>query len=391
MTDEWCRNNIGARNPYVVTELKKGHRIDWEKKSPDEKTWLLEESLGNTFSKLFDPKHKSGLFPKKTINSVTIPETGSGDAKSCNPNPCPAFDDFLPLPGAATISTSARYDDLIQGCLPDCFFVAALSAFAWAIRAQDKFLENLGHPTSYTFYVPQTDANGNLVVGGTITQDATFSITADIPLIRPYTLVFSRSNDYKEIWPSLYEKAFATWVYCRKNGITPSPTVKPSYLPICQGNPVAALVNITGKPFTSYNTNIMGDGDSYNKIRTQFTANGSIKTQYPTVAWTYETAPGGVSYNNDVIVANHSYTVLGVYPQAAPADLTKTYIVLRNPFGQSKGDPKTGLDTNLPSDAFYKENWGPLGRSLGDTTDGIFALKDPVFRKYFAGFGWVKF
>lgn len=383
---------VGARNPYAVAALVLEEKIDWNKKSPDEKTRLLEKTFGQPFNRLFDPVHESSLFPKKRNRESTLPLTGGGDAVSCNPNPCPAMTGFLELPGGQTIVNGAKYDDPIQGCLPDCYFVAALCAYAWAIKSQQSFVNKMGAlPYNYTFYSPETDNNGNIIPGGTIKPDPAFDVNNKIPLISPSTIIYSYSRDITEIWPSIYEKAYATWVYCTKNHITPGPTVEPDYLTICKGNPVTALIHITGKAYTSYDTKNLADGVSYQKIRSQYTAAGSVKTNYPTVAWTYPSAPADVSYSNDVIVADHSYTVLGVYPQAVPAD-DKKYIVLRNPFGQARGDPKDNIDPNLPDDAFYKGAWIPLyPRLLGDATDGIFALKDSVFRKYFAGFGWVKF
>ncbi len=383
---------VGVKNPFVVAELKQGKRINWSKKTPEEIARVLENAFGRPYDQLFDPKYGSPLFPQKSTSGVLLPSTGAGDPVSCSPNPCPQFNDFLPLPGASPFVSLGRYEDPIQGCLPDCYLVSALCSYAWAIKSAQIFKENIEpNPYSYTFYTPEVDASGALVIGGRTIASQAFTINEKIPLILPETIVYTRSNDYKEIWPCLYEKAYATWVYSRKNNIAPGPTVRPDYLTICQGNPVTALIHLTGKQCNAYNTNSLADGDSYLKIRSQFTAAGSIKTHYPTVAWTYGTAPAGVSYSNDVIVANHSYSVLGVYPQAIPADLNQGYIVMRNPFGQSRGDPKENIDPNLPSDAFYKGSWGPLNRSLGITTDGIFALKDSVFRKYFAGFGWVKF
>jgi hypothetical protein len=390
MDEDAIKTIVGVRNPYAVAQLKLGQKIDWQKKTPEEKNQLLEKAFGKPYDQLFDPKFGSSLFPASV--SAGSSEIQTGDPLSCTPNPCPAMSGFLQLPGVVFKNT-ARYDDSIQGCLPDCYFIAALCAYAWASNSSSSFQTKISSPNpyNYTFYSPAKDAAGNIIAGGVPTADPSFDVTDKIPLISPETIIYSRSNDYKEIWPSIYEKAFATWVYCKKNRITPGPTVNPDYLTICQGNPVTALINITGKPDTSFSTRNLADGISYEKIRTQFTAAGSDKTPYPTVAWTYPTAPAGVTYRDDVIVANHSYTVLGVYPKAPPAD-DKKYIVLRNTFGQSRGDPKTNLDPNLPSDAFYTGAWGPINPKLiGDATDGIFALRDSVFRKYFAGFGWVKF
>jgi Calpain family cysteine protease len=403
MTSTNSLNIVGARNPYAYAELKEKGKIDWINKSAEEKARVLEKAFGRPYSKLFDPVYGSSLFPKSGSSSATLPLTG--DAVSCNPNPCPAMDDFLQLPNASFFVSKERYDDLIQGCLPDCYFIAALCSYAWASRSQAAFQNKIeANNYSYTFYAPKTDAIGNIILDAQPVADPAFTVNDKIPLIRPDNTIFSRSVSANEIWPCIYEKAYATWIHCRKNKIAPGPDVRPDYLNICQGNPVSTLIHLTGKTAVSYDTKNLADGDCYARIGLQVTPAAStkpgspvqIKTNYPTVAWTYATAPAGVSYRNDVIVANHSYSVLGVYPQLIPAD-AKKYVVLRNPFGQKSGDPRADVDPNLPADAYFTGAWGPLKdaagnqKMLGDPADGIFAIKDSVFRKYFAGFGWVKY
>jgi len=162
-------------------------------------------------------------------------------------------------------------------------------------------------------------------------------------------------------------------------------------------------MQIQGKfPTYLYTTGIKGS-DIYNIIGTQNPAppaNPVVKAQtnYPAVAWTHnpldktDIIPAGVFYRDDVIVANHSYTILGVYPSNG-----KRYIVLRNPWGQKSGDPKRTCDPLtdpyqckgiLADTAFAKGKW--LGKALEDPSDGIFALDADVFQQYFAEFGWVK-
>jgi len=406
MADTFSNTQVGVRNPYAIAELNLKKEVKWDTKSRDEKIRILEKSVGRPYCEMFDPCYGSSLFPSSRNNQNELPATGSGDAVSCTPNPCPAMDDWLPVPNGIFSDNKITYDDLIQGCLPDCYFIAALSALAWAMRSQNDFQTKLGGSNySYTFYSPQTDALGKILLNQNPVADPAFTVNEKIPLIRPATKIYSRSNTVYETWPSIYEKAYATWCFCKKNQISPGPNVYPDYLSICQGNPLTALIQLTGKSVTSLKTSEMDDGGCYFKIGTQFTPDVDptttryvqMKTNYPTVAWTYYSAPAGVSYSDDVIVANHSYTVLGVYPQIIPPD-DKKYIILRNPFGQKSGDPNRARDPNLPADAFFDGIWGPLGRNatgtlrtLSDPTDGIFALKDSVFKKYFAGFGWLKY
>jgi hypothetical protein len=403
MANELLRNTIGVRNPYAVAELKSGKKINWDKKSQEEKIKLLEQAFGRPYGELFDPLYGSSLFPSSQKQPSELPRTGAGDTVSCTPNPCPAMDDWLSVPNGIFYKDKTTYDDLIQGCLPDCYFIAALSALAWATMSQSEFQTTLESCNNgFSFYSPKTDSSGTIIIDGAPDKDPDFKVTDKIPLIKPGTKIYSRSNTEGETWPCIYEKAYATWCDCKKKQIQPGPDVNPDYLSICQGNPLTALIHLKGKKCVSRETKNMSSGDCYFKIGTQTTPSVdpaktksvTDKTSYPTVAWTYGSAPDGVSYSNDVIVANHSYTVLGVYPRIIPAD-DKKYIVLRNPFGQKTGDPKRGVDPNLPADAFFDGVWLPLGkdaagsyRKLNDPLDGIFALKDSVFKKYFAGFGW---
>jgi len=259
-------------------------------------------------------------------------------------------------------------------------------------------------PLTYTFWSPQKDANGNILLDKMPVKDPAVSINDAIPVIKPDIKIYSRSYTPNETWPCIFEKAFAHWRYCKINNLNPADTtIKPEYINICQGNPLTVLMQIQGKfPTYFYTTGIKGS-DIYNIIGTQNPAppaNPVVKAQtnYPAVAWTHnpldktDIIPAGVFYRDDVIVANHSYTILGVYPSNG-----KRYIVLRNPWGQKSGDPKRTCDPLtdpyqckgiLADTAFAKGKW--LGKALEDPSDGIFALDADVFQQYFAGFGWVK-
>jgi hypothetical protein len=161
-------------------------------------------------------------------------------------------------------------------------------------------------------------------------------------------------------------------------------------------SPMAASFSFRGIQYSSY-YDFIKNGLSEG---TSIPAKNGAMTKYPAGAWTYvnETAAlqknGGVhiSYSNATLVADHCYSVLGVYENSA-----SKYIVLRNPYGGS--DPSQvslGSGTWSYNKKVYLP-WGtqkpgtvitPESRNLSDP-DGIFALEQSVFRNYFEQFGFV--
>ena len=98
---------------------------------------------------------------------------------------------------------AAEFFDPIQGFVGDCYFIAALSSVAWSmpyviadqVRAtgadNEQFTHQVGfHGSSGMEYVETTDRI--LVDGGGSTH-------------------FARSREPDEIWPAVYEKAYAKW------------------------------------------------------------------------------------------------------------------------------------------------------------------------------------
>lgn len=162
---------------------------------------------------------------------------------------------------------SKSYTDPIQGCVDDCFFIAALSSVAWAANTKLNT-----HPT-YKFYDAVTKAWTNSFT----TNDVLAVDTTD-------NLVFARcSRPYS--WPCLYEKAFAKWNY-NKNPHSDTPDIKTI---LSGGNGLTALLNICG-----------------GTLKTQemkFNPASGNRTTNPTVAKTKAGAGAGLT-------SNHTYSVL---------------------------------------------------------------------------------
>lgn len=359
--------HIGVVNPFALAEVVKGKRINW--KGVLDPSKLLEDTLGRPYDELFDPKHDSPLYPGLKLHTDTLmvepsetPELGVGAFAAATVGASTVWldpGDFFEL--------GADLNDPVQGASPDCYFIAALSSVAWAL----------------TFQIAQrtraTDVTGNFVdmiqlyVSGAWKE---YQVTEQIPLLSPgNTFIYARSSDAGEIWPAVYEKAYAQY---RGN----SGNDHPDYGPLAYGDPVAACVHLTGWTGHYFTTGSLSAHDIWQTVRTNSI---SYKTYNPMVAWTFGTAPAGVNYAGAHIVANHAYSVLGWSSVNG-----QEYVVLRNPWGTYEatlnvlGGTWTAWDIPHPGGSGW---WHPVTLP---TVDGVFALRADTFKSHFAGFGFVK-
>jgi hypothetical protein len=299
----------------------------------------------------------------------------------------------------------------MQGeCLCDCPFIAALASIAWVNR--NFIINNIASPNpgtytvnfwdypaaSYPPPVPLPGPNlgiqlnpvatlGNpqltpVVVNGTIPLDSTSS-----PIdtsITPNMYYGAGSSNNNEIWPSVYEKAYAKFCLYKNqipiaaNGNLPltvanlaDPTKDPTFSEVQSltqvlwgGNAGIGMMYLTGLNCWAYNlystsfTPIGGLSGTaattsiYTYIKTGFcsqnvTIYGVNKTRYPLVAWTYPsenaspaglynaiTNPNGIQYDPAGIIAGHCYPVLGVF-----STVNGNYIALRTTFGVQNPNP----------------------------------------------------
>ena len=396
MAQEKTSLTTGARNPYSVAELLLKKRINWGKKGHKGRKIVLEKAFGMPYHELFDPKCGSPLFvpPEPTTGILDL---HTGDLTPCDPFPCPAptywnrYKDASGNYGQYTVN-GRIYRDAVQACLPDCFFIAALSSYAFAPPPNAWILKNQTvSPYKFQFYSPPA------AIGGQVIKDTVTPVTDNLPLDAAYQLIHARSMpDDKEIWPNLWEKAYATWNWWVSAGKPLGQyNDSPAYSNICQGNPYLALLNLTGLKFektTWLTTDAVFTSDPaitaaqaiYKKISTSL-CGGLPAAIRPAVAMTYDprtdTVPAGVTYSNSTIVGNHSYSLLGLYTQA---DTKNQYIVLRNPWGQKAG----AGDPVLAGDTLAAGTWQDVP-ALEYRDDGIFGLKIDTFQTHFKGFGWV--
>jgi hypothetical protein len=367
--------SVGVRNPFVYAEHKSGKKIDWDQMSPGKKRKKLEDAFdGKPYNQLFDSRNDSPLFVQ------------TGDVRPCTTVSNPTWEALPNSTYTDTVNKTRAYNDPVQGALPDCYFIAALSSIAFADFTTNYVYKLIQDKTGtdYTYYFWNPPSNAP------IKDPQPITISNKLPLDSTKTYRYSKSFTAGEIWVAMYEKAFAAW---KKRSLVETP----DYSLICTGDPVLALLNITGWKYdqnTTFLTKNLTESLIYSKILS-VCKNSPVPlplysvTQKPMVAYTYdpriEIPPSGITYEDATIVANHSYSVLGVLTQGG-----SNYIVMRNPWGQKGAGPGFGDPdpTKLLAGAMASGPWYKVPE-LSDPNDAVFALRVDIFKKYFKGFGWV--
>src|SRR5678815_1252927 len=345
--------SIGVPNPRALTEIVLRRRIDWNRVANPEA--IVEAALGVKYEELFDPKFKtSPLYvglrehpepprPPEAHRDQEPEQDALKRAKARTPAQSTqaikarraslayllrkpvAGDSGIPWNPAGTtwLDPGAFFDegteffDPVQGGLADCWLIAAMAGVAWA---------------------------------------------------RPYTIA-QRTSETGEIWPAVYEKAFAKW---RGHNTTDQPDMTA----LNYGDCVDASLNLTGLAKTYYDNSAMTGDQIWQTVR----ANSlSYRTFNPMTCWTYGAAPAGLDYTSAGVVANHCYTILGWHYVSGTE-----YVVLRNPWGYHEA--KLDVLHTGSWKAYDNSFWRPVALN----TAGVFAVKADTFKRYWAGFGVVK-
>lgn len=382
---------IGVVNPFALAEVRLGRRVNWT--TVGNRPQLLEDTLEFPYDKLFDPATGSPLYPGMEVEQGAIVRTGGEPAAMAAEH---RSDADLPVgDGAAadglgiTVGGTAWIDpgdffeettellDPVQGAVGDCYLIAALSSVAWA---RPYVIAQRNRATGNGSFLDMVE----FFNGSTKTE---VEISENLPLGTPGNyFLYCRSSDPGEIWPAVYEKAYAKWR-------TGDPGDQPNILAIAGGDPVLAISQLTGFPRTYYSCAAMTAHDIWQRVR----ANSlSYKTFNPMTAYTYPTsdAAAGRVYANANLVANHAYSILGWgYVDG------HEYVIVRNPWGTTEATLNIMNGSWVAWDAAYS---GPAGGSPSGGTrgfwrtiplsnnDGIFGLRADTFKLYFQGFGVAK-
>ena len=260
---------------------------------------------------------------------------------------------------------TAEFFDPVQGAVANCYYIAALSAIAWATPFR------IAHLTRATG-TSQTQFNDQINFckpdsGGA--PDKSIEVTEAVPLTASGYPIYCRSREAGESWPAVYEKAYAKL----KTGTSSD---MPDITQTAWGDCVWATAQLNGGARHYYDTASRSADDLWHLLRSNCL---SYRTFNPMTAWTYSTgdaAPDHVDYSSAHIVGSHCYTVLGwAYRDC------RRWIVLRNPWGNTEATSSV-LDATI---SMYDVSWWrPI--TLKDN-DGVFAMEIGAFKKYFAGFG----
>jgi hypothetical protein len=254
-----------------------------------------------------------------------------------------------------------EFNDPIQGAVGDCWLIAALSAVSWAMPySVVHAVRAIGEGESDRVSAITLHSKGGSHDAPTKMVEVTDKVLVDFN----HHVRYCRSNDLREIWPGLYEKAFAKWS-------TRESSDEPEIPQLAGGDPAKAMAQLTNRRALYYATEKRTPEELVGIVRAN---SANFKTTNPMTAWTYAS---GDMYAGSNIVANHAYTILGWAFQGQ-----KNYIVLRNPWGfHEPMGPETFQGILRFLDASF---WRPINM-IGN--DGVFALETSAFKKYFAYIG----
>ncbi|KAH7139531.1 hypothetical protein B0J11DRAFT_517024 [Dendryphion nanum] len=263
-----------------------------------------------------------------------------------------------------------RFDDPVQGAVGDSWLIAALFSVFWAnpamINRCTQSSEQPGHSQERkkrVFSIKFHDKGGD-----NNAPTATVEVNYEIPVNNSdHEPIYCRASDGCEVWPMLYEKAFAKWV-------TGNSSDRPDITQIYNGDPIKAMAQINGKEPQYFFTDHHSTHELLGLVRSCSVNN---KTINPMCAYTHAS---GHMFRGSNLVANHAYSVLGWSSVGQ-----KQYIILRNPWGVTESVNLTsypGLLTQVET-----ELWPPA--SLLDR-GGVLALDALAFNDYFKCIGVAK-
>ena len=312
---------------------------------------------------------------------------------------------------------TTEFFDPVQGDVADCYFIAAMSSVAWAspytiadrTRATASGQESFTHQVSFfgeSGWESVEVSDRVLVASGGASSS------------------FAHSFETGEIWPAVYEKAYAKWRFDTADDFPNIPN-------LAWGDPVAATRALTGGD-AYYNWHSGMTSDQLLTLVRSHSSGG--RTTTPMVAWSHGAgSPEATDAAAQAgIAASHAYSVLGwmrrtewaprfeldleiprlipevPIPGPGPLQLGGTsssvisrfvthelstaiferyrlrsvdYIIVRNPWGFGEG---TGASTAGGQFQAHDISWW---RDVQLGANGVFAIEVDAFRRYFAGTG----
>ena len=394
----------GVMNPYILAGIVLG-KPSTQTFSSEDMIKAMNQCEGGRVSKykeIFDPD-KSPIFAptdlKKFLSGYKDNNLPFGGGKAGVGNP--AYENLQPVKWDAADTnnvkcgsrTRAEYiTDVIQGACLNCYFMSALYSIVWTYYGT--FPINLVPVNNYYSIIFYTYPDLTKV---------TIKVKATFPVNQNGHLVYAQETPQAELWPALYEKAYAKFFPLSDSalpnaaaGEDPEIGTFPPYMAIISLTNLTKLLSSlypkNGIPPTQYNpANLGGWGNSSYDVLTKCNLVGGV-TSWATVVWTYDSGsiPNNASayFYNPALIPCHAYSVLGGFTNAAGV----SYVVLRNPWG-NQIDPVNDATLNSLKGSLSTDSWMPANGptiKFGSNADGIFALESSVFDKCFTGFGWVR-
>ncbi|TPX00468.1 hypothetical protein FJ656_32650, partial [Schumannella luteola] len=197
---------------------------------------------------------------------------------------------------------TTEFFDPVQGSVADCYFIAAMSSVAWAkpFTIADRTRATASGQDSFTHQVSFFGGSGGYGSGGWGTVEV-----SDRVLVGSGGSVsaFAHSFESGEIWPAVYEKAFAKWRFGTSDDFPKIPD-------LAWGNTVASCVSLTGGHAYANGHSGMSDAQLLTLVKSHSLGG---RTTTPMVCWSYGAGSDEATRaaNEAGIVASHAYSVLG--------------------------------------------------------------------------------
>lgn len=428
---------IGVKNPYALADAAThGMTCGWTMRNAETNRKLMEECHGIPFPRLFDPAFRSLLYSPVFFDLVKSKPEKKKDLKlnlggpKIDPTTCPNDVDHWAIPNppywfyeknpvtGLIDTTKPGFDDPQQGCVPDCYLLAVLGSLAWKQQVI------CSQANAMSFRDP-AGTTWNFGIKTKFKCSGNYSpITWNVPVNAAGDPAIAKSKEKTELWVPVYEKAYACYLEAKQKGKFNGDT--PEVWKIPAGDPCFMFLVLTGKIATTHENETIGKyckttEETVLEVLTDICQAGTTapakKTDYPAVAFTYCTsdpdalakkgtplvsipacaapAGSGVLYEDDVLVAAHAYSLLGVY-EVVTDGVVETWVILRNPYGMDCGacgisQNYTLLEFNyLEFDTFkYPEPVGGGTLPVYKIYNGVFALRLDDFVKWFQGFCWI--
>ncbi|MCA9553514.1 MAG: hypothetical protein KC933_25980, partial [Myxococcales bacterium] len=226
--------------------------------------------------------------------------------------------------------------DVQQGAIGDCYLCAGLSSVAHA--NPQAIRDAITTRPDGTYDVRIFDATG---------KPHTVNVDGDLYRREDGGPRYARGTDEKELWPAIYEKAYAK--------------ARHSYEVIGRGGVAGwAMQSITGKPSDRVaNASVSADA-LWNRVH------GATEAGRPVAADTHGQEK---KYQTNGLVASHAYSVLGTQIEDG-----QRYVTLRNPWASTE---YTGGAGGYQTDVDFD------GDGKLDGNDGVFRMKLEDFHRLF--------